>query len=157
MKRLLPILLALLGLTACQTAKRNPNAPTPPSDAPVKIYDNDTGALLNDRTGQSSAGGGRVVVNNVSQIPALAPAVSPGSSFAYGRFNYSRVNAAAVAQVKSLEDKYKSAQSSLESLVKGGVAARSRMPCTSCQRNARQCHRLTGLSGEPMPDNGGSA
>lgn len=125
MKRPLPTLLLLLtlGLSACQTASRNPNAPTPPSDAPVKIYDNDTGALLNDRTGQSSAGGGRVVVNNVSQIPALAPAVSPGSSFAYGRFNYSRVNAVAVAQVKSLEDKYKSAQSSLESLVKGGVAA----------------------------------
>lgn len=116
----LPLALALL--TGC-TTNRNPNAPTPVSDGATKIYDADTGQLLASSEGKSAAGGGRVIVNNVSQVSNLAPHISPGTPFAYSRMTYSRVNAVAVQEVKAKEEKYKSAQSALESLVKGGVAA----------------------------------
>ena len=114
-------LLAALALTACSTT-RNPNKPDAVPDQPTRIYDHDTGQLLNDSSGKAAAGGGRIVSHATSQIPTIAPALKPGQTFAYGRLTYNRVNAVTANIVRELEDKYKGAQDSLSGLLKAGAA-----------------------------------
>lgn len=114
-------LLAALSLSACSTA-RNPNKPDAVPDQPTRIYDNDTGQLLNDSSGKNAAGGGRIVSHATSQIPTIAPALKPGQTFAYGRLTYNRVNAVTANIVRDLEDKYKGAQDALSGLLKTGAA-----------------------------------
>jgi len=114
-------LLALSTLTACQST-RNPNKPDAVPDTPTRIYDAETGEILNDSTGKNAAGGGRIVSHATSQIPTIAPALKPGQVFAYGRLTYNRVNAVTANIVRELEDKYKGASDSLSSLMKAGAA-----------------------------------